>query len=82
MITNINPTSPFVSVFKYQEQHGESASIGLSNEGEAIMSWARNKMMEEQRIQELARTNPTVADAADAVMTAQEQLRMVVALVK
>lgn len=82
MITTINTGSPFISIYKYQEQHGENASISLSQEGEAIMAWAREKMMEEQRLERLAKTNPTVADAIAAVKTAEEQLRMVVALVK
>lgn len=82
MITNINTGSPFISVYKYQEQHGENASISLSSEGEAIIAWARTKMMEEQRLERLAKENPSVADAVQAVKLAEEQLKMVVALVK
>ena len=82
MITNINPASRYILLNKYNEQHGENVNVGLTAEAEIILEWAAKKMREEQRIQELARTNPTVADAADAVKTAQEQLRMVVALVK
>ena len=82
MITNINPASAYITINKYNEQHGESVNIGITISAEAAIAWAMAKMAEEQRIQELAKTNATVADAADAVKTAQEQLRVVVALVK
>lgn len=82
MITNINPSSPFISIFKYQEQHGESANIGLTSETESVLTWARTKMIEEQRITELAKSNPTIADAVGALKQAEEQLKIVVALVK
>jgi 3-dehydroquinate synthetase len=82
MITNINPTSAYIMINKYNEQHGENVSIGITNSAEAAIQWAMAKMAEEQRIAELARTNPTVADAAQAVKTAEEQLKLVVALVE
>jgi hypothetical protein len=82
MITNINPSGQFITLNKYREEHGESTSIGLTAEAETILIWARSKLVEEQRIAELTRTNPTVADAAQALKTAEEQLRVVMALVK
>lgn len=82
MITNINPASAYIMINKYNEQHGENVSIGITNSAEAAIAWAMAKMVEEQRIQELAKTNATVADAANALKQAEEQLRMVVALVK
>lgn len=81
MITNINPGSSFISVNKYNEQHGENVSIGIASSAESAIHWAIAKMAEEQRIQELARTNPAIADAAEALKKAEEQLRVVVALV-
>lgn len=45
------------------------------------ISWARNKMAEEQHMQELAAQHPTVADALEAVKHAEEQLKIVAALV-
>ena len=82
MITNINPTGPFIMLNKYTEQHGENVSIGLSSEGEAILRWAQSKMNEERRVAELAKANPTVADAVSAVKLAEEQLKIVVKLVE
>ena len=37
-------------------------------------------MKEEQRIQELAKNNPTIADAVDTVNRAKEQLDMILLL--
>ena len=82
MIANINPASRSILLNKYQEQHGENVNIGLAQEAEDVLNWARGKMYEEQRIAELARTNATVADAVGALKTAEEQLRVVMALVK
>lgn len=82
MITNINTGSRFIVCNKYQEQHGENVTISLSGATEAILVWAEMKMLEERRIAELAKTNPTVADAAQALKTAEEQLRVVMALVR
>jgi hypothetical protein len=39
-------------------------------------------MANEERIRELAKTNVAVADAVDALNTANEQLKMIVELVK
>lgn len=82
MIANINLSSPFITLSKYQVQHGEDVSIGLDNRAESAIHWAMMKMDEEARIAELARSNPTVADAAQALKTAEEQLRLVMALVR
>jgi hypothetical protein len=44
------------------------------------LQWVRRKMTEEKRLEELAKTHPTVADAIDAVRLAEQQLKTVVAL--
>ena len=82
MITNINPNSSFITVSKYQEQHGENVSIGINAGAESAINWAMMKMNEEARIKELANTNPAVADAVLAVKQAEEQLQVVMALVR
>ena len=61
---------------------GNTATVSLTPQAVSILDWAEKKMIEEQRIEELARSNPTVADAAEALRAAEEQLRVVVALVK
>jgi hypothetical protein len=45
-----------------------------------VVNWAKEKMNKEAKIQELAKTNPTVADALAAFEKAQEQLDIVATL--
>ena len=61
---------------------GDTGTVSLTTEAESILLWAQAKMIEEHRIRDLAKTNPSVADAAEALKRAEEQLRVVVALVK
>ena len=82
MITNINSSGRYITCYKYQEQHGESVNLGLSPEADIILEWASKQMKEEQRRAELAQTNATVADAVESVRKAEEQLRVVMELVK
>jgi hypothetical protein len=44
------------------------------------LQWVRRKMTEEKRLEELAKTHPSVADAIDAVRLAEQQLQTVAAL--
>ncbi len=55
--------------------------IELSGEVQSILTWARIKMAEEERIKQLAAKHPTVADALNAVARAEEQVRIAAALV-
>lgn len=82
MITNIGTASRFIALSKYREEHGENVTVALSPEAEIILQWASARMKEEQRIKQLAETNPAVADAANAVKRAEEQLRVVMELVQ
>ena len=82
MISNINTAGRYIVINKYREEHGENATVSLSPEAEIIFQWATLKMAEDLRIAKLAEANSTVADAVAAVKTAEEQLRIVVALVK
>ena len=56
-------------------------TVELSGEVQSILNWARMKMAEEYRIKELAAKHPTVADALKAVELAEEQVKVVAALV-
>ena len=56
-------------------------TVELSGDVQHVLNWARAKMMEEARIQELAAKHPSVADALEAVKHAEEQVRIVAALV-
>jgi len=55
--------------------------VELTGEVQHILNWAREKMAEEARIAELAAKHPTVADALETVKKAEEQVRIVAALV-
>lgn len=55
--------------------------VELTGHVQSILAWAEKKMDEEARIQELAAKHPTVADALEAVRLAEEQVRIVAALV-
>ena len=57
-------------------------TIELSGEVQSIVNWARMKMAEEARIQELAAKHPAVADALEALQRAEEQVKIVTALVQ
>ena len=61
-----------------------SGSIQVSLDGVTLESlqWVRRKMTEEKRLEELAKTHATVADAIDAVRLAEQQLQTVAALCK
>jgi hypothetical protein len=55
--------------------------VELSGDVQAVINWARIKMAEESRAKELAAKYPAVADALQAVARAEEQVRIVTALV-
>jgi hypothetical protein len=58
------------------------ASIGLNGAAEEAIDWVQRQMAEEKRLEVLAKKHPAVADALDAVKQAQEQVRIVAALVQ
>ena len=57
-------------------------TIELASHVQAVVAWAQTKMAEETRLKELAAKHPSVADALAAVDQAQEQVRIVAALVE
>ena len=61
---------------------GGSTAVGLSNEAESLLDWAKTKRNEEERIKQLAAKYPSVADALKTVEQAEQQLRVVTALVQ
>ena len=56
-------------------------TVELTGEVQAILNWAKEKIHEEARIRELAAKHPSVADALQAVAVAEDQVRIVAALV-
>ena len=59
---------------------GGDAQVTLDGVTLESLQWVRRKMTEEKRLEELAKSHPTVADAIDAVRLAEQQLKTVVAL--
>ena len=57
-------------------------TIELAPHVQAAIDWARIKMDEESRLQELAVKHPAVADALEALKRAEEQVQIVAALVQ
>ena len=55
--------------------------IELSSEVQTILNWAKAKMVEEARLQQLAQNNATLKDALDVLRRAEEQVKIVAALV-
>ena len=58
------------------------ASVGLNGAAEEAIDWVQRQMAEEKRLEVLAKKHPSVADALKAVQQAQEQVRIVAALVQ
>lgn len=54
--------------------------VELSSDVQSVVSWAKMKMAEEERIRELAARHPTVADAIAAREHADEAVRIAAAL--
>lgn len=61
---------------------GSSPTIELDLSAQAAIRWANEKIAEEKRIKELAETNPALQDALDALQRAEEQVKIVAALVQ
>jgi hypothetical protein len=57
------------------------ASVGLNGAAEEAIDWVQRQMAEEKRLEALAKKHPSLADALEAVQQAQEQVRIVAALV-
>ena len=58
-----------------------AATVTLDYDVQNILNWAKDKMLEDQRIKDLAKINPTVADALAAVEAAKEKLQVTATLV-
>lgn len=61
---------------------GSFASVDLTQRTLDIFRWAEQRMADDQRLQELIKDNPTVADAFNAYKDAQDKLQVVVSLVQ
>lgn len=57
-------------------------TIDLAPHVQAVVTWAQTKMAEETRLKALAEKHPSVADALAAFKKAEEQVKIVTALVE
>ena len=89
----IDMTRPSAGMVRYNTDHfevydgnawmiipGGETQIGLDGVTLESLQWVRRRMTEEKRLEELAKTHPSVADAIDAVRLAEQQLQTVAAL--
>lgn len=56
------------------------ATISMTPEAESLLDWARQKRQEEMELNELAKTNPTIADLQKQIKEKKEQIDIVRAL--
>lgn len=61
---------------------GAYPTVELDAGAQAAIRWVNEKMAEEKRLEELAKTNPALQDALAAVQRAEEQVKIVAALVQ
>ena len=54
-----------------------STSVSLSGEAESLLAWARQKRAEEEALEKLAETNPTIKDLVEQIKMKQDQIKMV-----
>ena len=57
-------------------------SVGLTQEAETLLDWARQKKNEEMELERLAKTNPTIKDLVEQVKIKKDQIKMVQNLIK
>ena len=60
----------------------QTVSVGLNSDSKAALDWAKKKMNHEKETNLLASMNRSVQDALAQLTKAQEQLDIIVALVK
>jgi hypothetical protein len=84
-----NPDNPAQGMLRYQNNklqvfdgHGwtnmdMNIGVGLDAEGEEAITWARERMAQERRWAELAKTHPAVKDAIRARDQAEQALSVV-----
>ena len=79
-----NPTNRTMEVYDGASwvMLASSAEVRLSPSADEILRWGRQKMLEEAEYKKLAETSPTIQDALTKVQEAEEQLRVVTALVR
>ena len=87
-----NPNNPMQGMLRYHNNSMEvfdgagwvrtsmNITVGLDSKGEQAITWARERMAQEQRWAELAKQHPAVADALAAREQAEQALAVVARL--
>lgn len=57
-----------------------TVSVGVDGHALSIFNWAMQKMMEEARLEQLAKDNPMISSAVDALNEASDRLKVAIAL--
>jgi len=57
-------------------------NVGLTGEAESLLDWARKKRDEEMERDFLAATNPTIKDLLEQIKEKEDQIQMVMNLIK
>ena len=58
------------------------ATVGLTNDAESLLDWARKKRDEEMDRDLLAVANPTIKDLLEQIKEKEDQIQMVMNLIK
>jgi hypothetical protein len=77
--------SQVIKVFdgkNWQSLYGGTATINLTNEAQQLFEWAKDKRDQEQQLLELAKAHPALQDALEALQRAEDQVKIVAALVQ
>jgi len=80
-----NTTNQSMEVFdgnNWMKLNEGTASVGLSQETESLLDWARKKRAEEWELEALAKEHPSIRDLVDQINQKKDQIKMVQTLIK
>lgn len=66
----------------WQFMNTSYSTVGLTGEAESLLDWARKKRDEEMERDLLAATNPTIKDLLEQIKEKEDQIQMVMNLIK
>jgi hypothetical protein len=85
MVNKITIIGPWLSAYYNPPSITDSNidyTIFVSSEADEILTWAKNKMLEETMLTDSSSQHPAVREAVDLVRQANERLSVVLALTK
>jgi hypothetical protein len=66
----------------WQKLNTSTAHVGLSQDAEQILDWAKNKMREEEELERLAKDNVAIRDLVNQINEKKDQIKMVQTLIR